>query len=281
MNSQHARRIVVTGSTRGIGRGLALELLRRGHHVAISGRSQAAVDQAIAELTAALAGVSGAGRAVGTACDVSRAQDLQRLWDETAQAFGGVDIWINNAGLSHPRQRAGEMQSQHINAVEETNLLGMMLATQIAMRGMQSQPDGGFIYNMEGFGSNGMTRPGMSLYGASKFALTYFNKALLSETRDSKVRICYLSPGIVVTDLLKRDMGSAADPAEWERTKRIYNILADRVETVTPWLAEGVLANDKAGARVAWLTGGKAAGRFFMSLFRRRQIIAPGDLSAG
>jgi NAD(P)-dependent dehydrogenase (short-subunit alcohol dehydrogenase family) len=269
-----ARRFVITGSTRGIGRGLALELLRRGHDVALSGRSEAGVQAAVRELS----GIGG--RVIGVACDVSRVDDLQRLWDEAARAFGGVDVWINNAGLSHPRQRGGEMRAADILAVEETNLLGMMLATQVAMRGMAGQPGGGFIYNMEGFGSNGMMTPGMSLYGASKFALTYFNKALLAETGEGPVKICYLSPGIVVTDLLKRDMGIASE-AERQRTLRVYNILADRVETVTPWLAEKVLANDRAGARVAWLTGGKAGRRFLMSLFRKRQVLTEADLASG
>jgi NAD(P)-dependent dehydrogenase (short-subunit alcohol dehydrogenase family) len=275
MAASAPRRIVITGSTRGIGRGLALELLRRGHDVAISGRSDAAVQAAMNELRSD-AGVQ-SGRIAGAACDVSDPAALQRLWDTANAAFGGVDIWINNAGLSHPRQRAGEMRAEHVNIVQETNLLGMMLATQVALRGMQAQPDGGYIYNMEGFGSNGMTTPGMSLYGASKFALTYFNKALLAETRDSKIRICWLSPGIVVTDLLKRDMGGAA--ADWERTKRVYNILADRVETVTPFLADGVLANDKTGARIAWLTSRKAASRFLMSLFRKRTVLTDADFS--
>jgi NAD(P)-dependent dehydrogenase (short-subunit alcohol dehydrogenase family) len=275
MAANAPRRIVITGSTRGIGRGLARELLRRGHDVAISGRDAGAVEAAIRDLRSEASAAPG--RIAGAACDVSDAAALQRLWDAAQAAFGGVDIWINNAGLSHPRQRAGEMRAEHVNSVQETNLLGMMLATQVAMRGMQAQPDGGLIYNMEGFGSNGMTTPGMSLYGASKFALTYFNKALLAETRDSRVRVCWLSPGIVVTDLLKRDMGSAS--ADWERTKRVYNILADRVETVTPFLAEGVLANDKAGARIAWLTSRKAAGRFLMSLFRKRTVLTDADFA--
>ena len=107
----------------------------------------------------------------------------------------------------------------------------------------------------------------------------YFNKALLAETRDSAVKICYLSPGIVLTDLLKRDMGSN-DARDIERTRRIYNILADRVETVTPWLVENILKPQKAGARVAWLTGGKAGRRFFMSLFRKRQLLTDADFAA-
>jgi NAD(P)-dependent dehydrogenase (short-subunit alcohol dehydrogenase family) len=266
--------IVITGSTRGIGKGLARELLQRGHLVTVSGRSQQAVDKALAELAPSAAN---GGRALGVACDVCSGAALQALWEASKAAFGRVDIWVNNAGISHDRQYGGELRDRDVLAVQETNLLGMMLATQIAMQGMQSQ-GAGMIYNMEGFGSNGMTTPGMGLYGASKFALTYFNKCLIAETAGSAVKICYLSPGIVVTDLLKRDIGSTTDQ-EWERTRRIYNILADRVETVTPYLAEGILANDKPGGRVAWLTNAKAARRFLGSLFHKRQILTDADIA--
>ena len=225
--------VVITGSTRGIGKGLAAEVLKRGHNVIISGRTRQAVDAAVAELSPlATAGA----RVTGAPCDVANRDQLQQLWDAGVAAFGRVDIWVNNAGISHPRQRAGEMREADIKGVQQINLLGMMLATQIALHGMRKQ-GGGTIYNMEGFGSNGMITPGMSLYGASKFALTYFNKALLGETRKGPVKICYLSPGIVITDLLKRDMGSN-NPKDLARTRRVYNVLADRVETVTPWLAE-------------------------------------------
>jgi NAD(P)-dependent dehydrogenase (short-subunit alcohol dehydrogenase family) len=266
--------VVVTGSTRGIGKGLAAEILKRGHNVVVSGRTSKAVDTAMAEL--ASSATEGA-RVAGAACDVSKREDLQGLWDAAVAAFGRVDIWINNAGISHPRQRAGDMHEEDINNVQEINLLGMMLATQIALHGMRKQ-GGGTIYNMEGFGSNGMVTPGMGLYGASKFALTYFNKALVSETGDGPVKVCYLSPGIVITDLVKRDMGSNS-AKEIERTRRIYNILADRVETVTPWLADRVLQPQKAGARVAWLTGAKAGRRFLMSLFRKRSVLTDADFA--
>ena len=272
-----ARSIVITGSTRGIGRGMAAEFLKRGHHVMISGRMQAAVDETVAALAPLAAGGA---RAAGAPCDVSEAAAVQRLWDASVDAFGRVDIWINNAGLSHPRQMVGGLRAADIDVVAETNLLGMMLGTQTALAGMRKQSGGGTIWNMEGFGSNGMMSPGMSLYGASKFALTYFNKALLAETRDDPVKICWLSPGIVVTDLVKRDMGSTGED-EAARTRRLYDILADRVETVTPWLAERILEPHKTGDRVAWLTNGKAFRRFVGSMFRRRQVLSDSDLAAG
>ena len=273
MTSQQT--IVITGSTRGIGKGMAGELLKRGHNVVVSGRTAAAVQQAVADLEPL---ASGTARVHGVPCDVAQCDALQTLWDEATSKFGRVDIWINNAGISPARQRAGEMRGEDIRNVQQINLQGMMQGTRIALVGMQAQ-GGGTIYNMEGYGSNGMMNPGMGLYGASKFALTYFNKALLAETRDSAVKICHLSPGIVLTDLLKRDMGSN-DARDIARTRRIYNILADRVETVTPWLVDNILKPQKAGARVAWLTGAKAGKRFFLSLFRKRQLLTDADFAA-
>lgn len=268
--------IVITGSTRGIGKGLALEFAKRGHHVVISGRSQAAADACAAQLQQATSSTT---RLLGIACDIASRDDIERLWQRSVEALGRVDLWINNAGVSHPRQRVGELSADDITSVAQTNLTGVLHATQVALRGMSAQAEGGTIYNMEGFGSNGMSRPGMSLYGASKFALTYFNKALLAELPSAKVKICYLSPGIVVTDLLKRDMGAPGSD-EFERTRKVYEILADRVDTVAPWLVEHMLRHPKNGSRVAWLTSGKAARRFMGSLFRRRQVLTPADFAA-
>lgn len=267
--------IVITGSTRGIGKGMALEFAQRGHHVVISGRSHEVAETVARELQRSASGES---RLVGVGCDVACRGDIEALWQRSVDRFGKVDIWINNAGISHPRQRAGDLHSRDIVAVQQTNLTGVMQATQVALNGMSQQAEGGTIYNMEGFGSNGMSRPGMSLYGASKFALTYFTQALLKEMPSSPVKVCYLSPGIVITDLLKRDMGVAGS-TEFERTRKIYEILADRVETVSPWLVEQILRMPVNGARIAWLTSGKAARRFLGSLFRRRQVLRPADLA--
>jgi NAD(P)-dependent dehydrogenase (short-subunit alcohol dehydrogenase family) len=129
------------------------------------------------ETVAALAPLAvGGARAVAAVCTVDDAETVRRLWATAHRAFGRVDMWINNAGVTAPRQPIGRLQSEHIDATQRTNLLGMMLATRIALEGLRAQDGGGTLWNMEGFGSNGMTIPGMSLYGASKFALTYFNR---------------------------------------------------------------------------------------------------------
>ena len=115
-------------------------------------------------------------------------------------------------------------------------------------------------------------RAGMGIYGASKSAVTYLTKTLIVETKDTPVKVCYLSPGIVATDFIS-DM-YADDPAAFEKSKRIFNILADKPETVTPYLAEQVLANDKHGARVAWLTTPKVMKRFLTAPFNKRDVFA-------
>ena len=97
-------------------------------------------------------------------------------------------------------------------------------------------------------------------------------KSLQKELKGSPVQVCTLSPGIVVTDLLVGDYDT--NSPEWAKAKKIFNILGDTVETVTPWLAQQVLASNKPGAKVAWLTGGKAFGRFMTAGFNRRDLFA-------
>ena len=254
--------VVVTGSTKGIGKGLAREFLKRGHSVVISGRKQADAEAVATELgPEAVSGV----KAIGVACEVTDYAHVQNLWDKAIAAFGRVDIWINNAGMSNSRFEIGALEQAEVETVPRTNLIGTINGSHVALRGMTAQGSGD-IYNFEGFGSNGSKQKGMSLYGATKFGVTYFTKAMIAETKGGPVRVGYLSPGIVITDLSVRDK-TKVPPKQWEFTILVYNILADRVETVTPWLVENVLANTTHGARIAWLTRGKSLWRFLRSRF--------------
>lgn len=254
--------LVITGSTRGIGRGLAENFLKLGCQVVISGRQQASVDQAVNELSA-LGAVS------GLACDVSNSESLQKLWDFAVEQYQHVDIWINNAGMSIKKQSLDQQSVDDIQHIVATNLTGILLACRVAMIGMKKQGSGQ-IWNMEGFGSNGAVQPGMASYGATKRAVNYLNKALRKDVAGSGVQICTLSPGIVVTDLLIGDYDTTTP--EWQKSKRIFNILGDTVDTVTPWLARKVLASEKDGSTVAWLTNGKAFYRFLTAGFNKRDL---------
>ncbi|GAA0595477.1 SDR family oxidoreductase [Actinomadura livida] len=252
------RAVVITGGTRGIGLGLAAEFLARDVRVAICGRSQESVGKALAEL--------GDG-AVGVVCDMADRDQVQALWDAAAEAFGHIDHWINNAGVSTSRRPLTELPPDQLETVVSANLLGVMHGSAVAVRGMTAQ-GGGTVWNMAGLGSDGRTVPGLIAYGATKRGTDYLTTGLAKEVKDSPVKVAHLSPGMVVTDLLLRDYS----PDELAKAKKIFNILADRVETVTPWLADRILAGTKNGGTVAWLTTPKIMGRFMLARFRRRDL---------
>lgn len=266
-----SRVVVITGSTRGIGRGLAHELLARGAAVVVSGRSGPSVEAMVAEL-----GVEhDPARVHGAACDVVDPAAVQALWDAAVTRFGRVDIWINNAGVSAPRVPMWEIDPADIATVVDTNLVGLLQGCHVALAGMVRQGSG-YLYNLEGFGSTGQTVSGMATYGATKKAVAYLTSSLRKDLKGTpsagQVKVGSISPGIVITDLLRGDYED--DPEGWEKAKRIFNILGDHVETVTPFLADQVLANDRDGKRIAWLTGPKVAGRFATAKFRSRDLFA-------
>lgn len=259
------KHVVITGSTRGIGLGMAEEFLKRGCSVTICGRSAVDVAQMVAKLSASYE----AQHILGMPCDVTQAEQVQALWDASVARFGKVDIWINNAGISHPPRAVWEIDHARLQAVLETNLLGLLLGCRVAITGMLKQGTG-HIYNMEGSGSTDSPRPKLVLYQITKRALSFASEGLRRELKGSPVLLSTLSPGMVVTDLLTEGY----DEQELARVKRFFNILADKVETVAPFLVEGILKNQKNGARIAWLTTPKVIGRFLSAPFTRRDVFA-------
>ncbi len=259
--------IVITGSTRGIGRGMAQEFVARGHKVVVSGRRSPAVDAAVVELNK-----QAAEHATGVACDVADISQVRALWAHATQTFGPVDIWINNAGVTNRKMNLDEIPDEQIQAVTQTNFAGLLNCCKVALDGMKQQGHGK-IFNMEGFGSDGLTKPGMSAYGASKVALRYLTKAMVQEYKNTPLIIGYMSPGIVVTDLLLKDLNDQHSE-EFENRKWLLNIVADRVETVAPVLVEGALAASKTGAAVRWMSIWRVLGRFIKSRFVKRDVLS-------
>jgi NAD(P)-dependent dehydrogenase (short-subunit alcohol dehydrogenase family) len=258
--------VVITGSTRGIGLGLAREFLARGHPVLIAGRNEAAVAETAEQLSRDFPQT----RVHGKRCDVNVDTDLRELWDEASDVFDSVDIWINNAGINNPKQKIYEMPLKDIESTLETNLISMVRASVIALRGMLAQGSG-WIWNMEGFGSEGMIGVDQVPYGLSKYGLRYFTKALVKTVKDSPVKVGYLSPGIVTTRMAVPEKDERGD--FFFQNMKFLNILSDHVETVTPWLVEQMLAADRNGAAIRWMTTPKAAWRFISSLWSKRHVI--------
>jgi NAD(P)-dependent dehydrogenase (short-subunit alcohol dehydrogenase family) len=259
--------IVITGSTRGIGYGLADSFLKHGCAVTVSGRTQSSVEAAMAKL-----GVKHDHEHIhGWPCDVCDYGQVQALWDAAEARFGRVDIWINNAGVGQSQARIWEQSPENARTIIDTNILGTINGIIVAIPGMLKQ-ESGALYNMFGAGSDGFRIPGLALYSTSKRAVSYLTKALVREVRDYALIVGAISPGMVITDLITEQYKDR--PQDWERAKRIFNQIADRVETVTPWLAERILDNRKNGVTISWLTPVKAMGRFMISPFRKRDIFS-------
>jgi len=262
--------VVITGSTRGIGLALAQAFLERGCSVVVSGRKQADVDAVVASLAESFE----ASRVAGKACDVTQPQQLQGLWDAAVERFERVDVWINNAGIAHGQAMLWEHDMDLFGRIAATNLAGAMSGCSVAIRGMLTQ-GGGAVYNMEGLGSDGRTVDGMIPYGATKRALRYIDDAIVKELAGTPVIAGSILPGMVVTDLLLA--GLEGPPEKVAQAKKIFTILADRTETVTPWIADRVLANTRNGARISWLTNTKAAWRFMSAPFSKRDPLGLKD----
>jgi NAD(P)-dependent dehydrogenase (short-subunit alcohol dehydrogenase family)/predicted MFS family arabinose efflux permease len=257
--------VVITGSTRGIGFGLADEFLKRGCKVVVSGRSQEAVNKATRQLVEK----HHEDNVFGVPCDVTDYEQVQNLWNKAAERFGKIDVWINNAGISNAYIPFWEVKPETIKNVTDTNFLGAMNGSHVAIKEMLKQGSGE-LYNMYGFGSDGRKADGLTVYGSTKFGLRYLTESLAKEVKDKNIRVGSLSPGIVITDLW--DDLYEGMPERKEKSKRIVNILGDKVETVTPYLAEKVLENDKNGAKITWLTSAKAFWRFATAAFNKRNL---------
>jgi short-subunit dehydrogenase len=254
---------VVTGSTRGLGFALADAFAARKIDVMITGRTQDAVDKSVTALRSKHAGARIEGRAV----DVANYDACAALFKAAKDAFGSVDIWINNAGLGGNPAAFAESPSNDIGPVVAVNLIGAMNGARVALEGMKAQARGQ-IFNVEGFGSGGQRREGMAVYGATKVAIRYFTSSIIDETKGGPVRVGTIIPGLVATDMLAVQARAAT-----AKRRSLYNALADLPETIAPFLVDKVLANQAHGARISWLNGPKIIGRWLSPSARKRQLL--------
>jgi NAD(P)-dependent dehydrogenase (short-subunit alcohol dehydrogenase family) len=257
--------IVITGSTSGIGLGLADAFLTRSCTITISGHSQINLDKAYK----LLADKYEESRILAYYCDVSHYNEVEGLWNTAKARFGSIDIWINNAGAGHPQTYVWDYSPETVDKVVAANVTGAIYGLNVALKGMMQQGFGS-IYNMEGLGSSGPVIKGLALYAATKSALAYLTTAAAKEVEGTAIIVGGLRPGMVATKLITAQY--KGHPEEWKRAERIFNILSDRVETVTPWLVDKILYNKKNGVRIQWLSRSKVMMRFLESLFHKRTV---------
>jgi len=193
---------VVTGASKGIGKGIALELARAGCNVAVNYHS----DEAGAR--AAVREVEGMGRkGIVAGGHVGRAGDVNRILEEAVEAFQRVDIWVNNAGVQTWRPLL-ELEEAEWDRVINTNLKGVFLGTQRAGRHMKEQ-GGGRIINI-GSGCNKIPFPNLVSYTASKGGIEMFTRVSAVELGPYGITVNCVAPGAIEIERTKEE---AADYA--------------------------------------------------------------------
>jgi len=182
---------VVTGASKGIGAGIAKGLAAEGAAVVVNySSSKEGADRVVAEI------VEKGGNAVAVQGDVSKAADVQRLFAETKKAFGTLDVLVNNAGV-YEFAALGEITEQHFHRQFNTNVLGLILATQEAVKLFGAK--GGSIINI-GSTASTVTPPATVVYTATKGAVDAVTHVLAKELGPQKIRVNSINPGMVETE---------------------------------------------------------------------------------
>lgn len=260
--------VVITGSARGLGLELAKEFRKNDFNIVISDILKEELKKAVILLNE----IDSKGKVISVYCDVTSEKDLNHLMDETIDEFGKVDIWINNAGVNQPMKPIWELETSVVDKLIDIDLKSAIIGSKIAMKQMIKQGFGQ-IYGVEGYGSNDAYMLGLSVYGTSKRAITYFFRALAKEVDEMKynIQIGLLSPGIMITDFITHSMGN--DKFELpEKTKKVYNILGDYPDVISNFLVNKIINNDKNNVRFNWLTNKKASFRFMTCAFNKRDF---------
>ncbi len=195
--SASAQIALVTGAGSGIGRAVALALVREGYKVVLAGRRPEALEE-----TAALAGVPDVTLPVPT--DIADPAQVAALFDQTRQAFGRLDLLFNNAGTGAPPVPLEDLTIEQWRRVVDINLTGAFLCAQAAIRLMKAQePRGGRIIN-NGSISAHSPRPNSAPYTATKHAITGLTKSIALDGRPWDIACGQIDIGNAATEMTGR-----------------------------------------------------------------------------
>jgi 3-oxoacyl-[acyl-carrier protein] reductase len=182
---------VVTGASKGIGAGIAKALAAEGASVVVNyASSKDDAERVVGDIAKT------GGKAVSIQGDVSKASDVQRLFAETKNKFGRLDVLVNNAGV-YGFAPLADITEEQFHRMFNTNVLGLILATQEAAK--QFGPKGGSIINI-GSTASRITPPTTAVYTATKGAVDAVTHVLAKELGPRKIRVNSINPGVVETE---------------------------------------------------------------------------------
>ena len=259
--------VVITGSARGFGYAMLEEFYKNNFNVVVCDINENELNFAKEKLRK----IESKRKILSYKVDITNEDDVNKMVNSILEKGFSIDIWINNAGVNQPMLPIWNLDTKVINRLIDIDLKGTILCSKIIMPIMLKQKSGA-IYNVEGYGSNNATMTGLSIYGTSKRAVTYFTEALAKESKDfgNYVNIGKITPGIMITNFISTSMGDGSKIDLDEKTKNVYNILGDRPETIAKFMVDKIDKNKKNNVKFTFLTSTRASGRFIKALFGKK-----------
>lgn len=248
--------IIITGASSGIGAATARELARRGATVVLAARREQDLKALAAEIA------EHGGTALVVACDVSRPADIERLVQTTVEAYGRVDVLINNAGIN-AGHTAATVDDAYLERIVGVNLLAPIRTIRAVVPHMQRQ-GGGLIINIGSVAGEVATN---SLYSATKFGLRGLTDAVRRELRHANIQVVLVAPGFIRTPLTKGLKLPMPGPEAVALT--IAGVIhRPRRRAVVPWPYGPVMYLAKL---FPWLTDAVLGSRSFQGSYRKRK----------
>jgi 3-oxoacyl-[acyl-carrier protein] reductase len=199
--------VVITGAGRGIGRAIAIAYARAGAAVVCSSRSSAEIGETARMITDA------GGRALAHCADVGDYDSMVSLYRHAAEAFGGIDIVVANAGVATEQRRIEDSDPAQWRQTIDINLTGAYHTVHAAIPWLRRRGAGKII--MVGSGQRHRAVPGLSAYSCSKSGMWMLTQALALELQEYNISVNELIPGPVQTEMTR---GAAIPPGEWFKT---------------------------------------------------------------
>lgn len=193
MQDIKGKNAVITGGTRGIGLATAHALAAEGVNVAVIGRNRDTLSDAVDELNRHDVQVIGANG------DVSSREEVDSMIASISESFSSIDILINNAGIMGHTPFL-DSSEEEFRKMMDVNVFGPYYMMQAVLPQMTAQQKGDVINISSMSGLKGT--PGSSLYSATKFAVIGMTEGIMQEMRKHNIRVSYLTPSAVLTDLI-------------------------------------------------------------------------------
>jgi NADP-dependent 3-hydroxy acid dehydrogenase YdfG len=211
INNIEGKVIVITGASSGLGEATARALSARGARLALGARREDRIQLLANEMTRSN------GKTIAIKTDVTDRQQVKQLVDAAVQAYGRIDVLINNAGLM-PQAPLERLKIDEWDRMIDVNIKGVLYGIAAALPYMQRQKSGHFV-NVSSVAGH-KVGPGFAVYAATKHAVRALSEGLRQEVKPYNIRTTIISPGLVATEL----PNGTTDPDTAERVRKAYEI---------------------------------------------------------